>query len=245
MAERAPLDQQLVALGLAPTIERARALILAGKVLVADSPATKAGERYPVGVPIRVRGAPEDEFASRGALKLAPALDAFGVSPEGHVCLDIGASTGGFTDVLLRRGASRVYAVDVGYGQLDWRLRSDPRVVVVDRTNARELDGQHVPELAQLAVIDVSFISLTRVLEPVASRLASGAALLAMVKPQFEAPREAAVHGVVTDEAARQQAITRVTTFAQGIGLRLLGQRDNDLRGPKGNLEAFVFLRKV
>jgi 23S rRNA (cytidine1920-2'-O)/16S rRNA (cytidine1409-2'-O)-methyltransferase len=240
---KAPLDELLVGLGLAPSLERARALILAGKVLVGDKPATKAGERFVVGSPVRLRGGAESDFASRGALKLAPALDAFGVQPDGLVCLDIGASTGGFTDILLRRGAARVYAVDVGYGLLDWRIRSDGRVVVLDRTNARLLSAAEVPELAALAVIDVSFISVTKILQAVAGRVSPGGRILVMVKPQFEASRSAiGAGGVVRDEVERIRIIDGVAGFAAGIGLRVLGRQDNEVHGPKGNIECFLCL---
>jgi 23S rRNA (cytidine1920-2'-O)/16S rRNA (cytidine1409-2'-O)-methyltransferase len=231
----------LVDLGLASSRERAKALVMADRVLVADAPAKKPGDLVALDAPVRLRGGvPEDDYASRGALKLAPALDTFGVDVAGAVCIDVGASTGGFTDVLLRRGATRVYAVDVGYGQLDQRLSQDARVVVLDRVNARQLGAEHVPELADLAVIDVSFISLTLVLGAVASRLRPGGSLLAMIKPQFEVGKgRLGKGGVVRDEAVRQEAIARVTAFARELGLEVAGLRDNDIRGPKGNLECF------
>ncbi len=241
MKER--LDQRLVALALCPSRERAKALILAGRVLVDDRPESKAGTLVAEDAVIRVRGAPEDEFASRGALKLAPALDAFAVPVDGRVCLDVGASTGGFTDILLRRGAARVYAIDVGYGQLDWRLRSDARVVVLDRTNARALGPEHVPEAADLAVIDVSFISLTLVLPAVAARMKPGGRILAMVKPQFEVGKgRVGKGGVVRDEEVRRDGIDGVRRFAEGVPLKVRGELDNLVRGPKGNLECFLHL---
>ncbi len=243
MPPKERLDQRLVALGLAPSRERAKALILAGRVLVNDTPESKAGALVTEEAAVRVRGLPEDDFASRGALKLAPALDAFAVPVEGAVCLDVGASTGGFTDVLLRRGAARVYAIDVGYGQLDWRLRSDPRVVVLDRTNARALSDQEVPERADLAVIDVSFISLTLILGAVAGRVRPGGRVLAMVKPQFEAGKgRVGKGGVVRDEGIRREAIDGVRAVAQGVPLVVRGEVDNAIRGPKGNLECFLDL---
>ena len=214
---------------------------MADRVLVNDAPVKKPGDLVPLDALVRLRGGvPEDDYASRGALKLAPALDTFSVDVAGAICIDVGASTGGFTDVLLRRGAARVYAVDVGYGQLDQRLSQDDRVVVLDRLNARLLGPEHVPELANLAVIDVSFISLTLVLGAVVSCLRPGGSLLAMVKPQFEVTRgQLGKGGVVRDEVVRQEAITRVTDFARDLGVDVVGIRDNDIRGPKGNLECF------
>src|SRR5688500_16421446 len=202
---RQRLDQLLVARGLAPSRERARALILAGKVLVAGQPATKAGA--PVADDAEVALREEDHpYVSRGALKLVKGLDAFGIDPAGAACLDIGASTGGFTDVLLRRGAAKVYAIDVGYGQLAWSLRQDPRVVVLERENVRAIDLEKVPEPCELAVIDVSFISLLLVLPRVTEllRAPGGKPIVALIKPQFEAGREhVGKGGVVRDPEAR------------------------------------------
>ena len=242
---RIRLDQRLVELGLAPSRERAKALVLAGAVLVGDVPATKAGTQVASDAPIRLRSGAraEADWASRGALKLMPCLEAFGVDPAGCICLDVGASTGGFTDVLLRRGAARVYAVDVGYGQLVWRLRSDPRVVVVDRTNARYIGAQQVPEPVALAVVDVSFISLRLVLPAIVPLCAPGANLLAMVKPQFEVGKgRVGKGGVVRDDALRTEAVDGIALSAQGLGLEVRGRRDNDVRGPQGNLETFLHL---
>lgn len=186
-------------------------------------------------------------FVSRGGEKLAAALDAFGVDPAGRVCLDVGASTGGFTDCLLQRGAGRVYALDVGRGQLAESLRADVRVVSLERTHARRLDPADpeaisLPERVQLAALDVSFISLTRVLAGVAAWLAPGADVLALVKPQFESTPRDVPKGVVRDPAVREAAVTRVRAHAEGLGLRYHGQLESPLIGPAGNHEFFLHL---
>lgn len=237
------LDKLLVDRGLAQSRERARALILAGEVLVGDRPETKAGAMIAVDAALRLR-TPDIPYVSRGGVKLAGALDTLGVDPAGRVCLDVGASTGGFTDVLLRRGAARVYAVDVGYGQLAWSLRSDPRVVVRERVNARELTAEIVPEPVSLVVIDVSFISLSLVLPAITPLCAPEALVLAMVKPQFEAGRGATKHGVVKDEGVRDDAIERVRQACRAQGFTLVAGADSVLAGPKGNLEHFLLARK-
>jgi 23S rRNA (cytidine1920-2'-O)/16S rRNA (cytidine1409-2'-O)-methyltransferase len=238
------LDRLLVDRGLAPSRERAQRLILAGAVLVADRPATKAGVLVAPDAPLRLRGSASD-YVSRGGEKLAGALDGFALDVAGTVVLDVGASTGGFTDCLLRRGARRVIAVDVGYGQLAWTLRQDPRVVVLERTNARRLDGAMLPEPPDLATIDVSFISLALVLPAVAATLRPGAAVVTLVKPQFEAGRgQVGKGGVVRDPAVRAEAVARVRREAEGMGLRVRGEADSVLQGPKGNREVFLWLEK-
>ncbi len=186
-------------------------------------------------------------FVSRGGEKLAAALDAFGVDPAGRVCLDVGASTGGFTDCLLRRGAARVYALDVGRGQLAASLRADPRVVSLERTHARRLDpgdpeAVRLPERPTLAVIDVSFISLTRILAAVAARLDPGGEMVALVKPQFEAGPRAAAKGVVRDPAVHREVLDRVRSSAESLGLRVAGEVPSPLLGPAGNREFFLHL---
>lgn len=233
------LDKLLVDRGLAQSRERARALILAGDVLVHDRPTTKAGELVALDAPVRLRG--EDiPYVSRGGVKLAGALDALGLEVTGRVGLDVGASTGGFTDVLLQRGAVRVYAVDVGYGQLAWSLRQDPRVVSVERCNARALDRSQVPEPVSIAVIDVSFISLTLVIPAVIPLCAAGADVIAMVKPQFEAGRGGTKRGVVRDEDVRDEAIGKVRACMLALGLTNVRGVDSVLAGPRGNLEHFL-----
>ena len=233
------IDKLLVDRGLTQSRERARALILAGGVLVHDRPVTKAGELVALDAPVRLRG--EDiPYVSRGGVKLAGALDALGVEVSGRVGLDVGASTGGFTDVLLQRGAVRVYAVDVGYGQLAWSLRQDPRVISVERCNARAVDRTHVPEPVAIAVIDVSFISLTMVLPAVIPLCASGADVVAMVKPQFEAGRGGTQRGVVRDDDVRDEAIARVRACMLELALTDVRGTDSVLAGPKGNVEHFL-----
>jgi 23S rRNA (cytidine1920-2'-O)/16S rRNA (cytidine1409-2'-O)-methyltransferase len=244
---RQRLDQLVVDRGLAESRTRAQALILGGKVRTGsgDSVRTdrKAGDL--VEPDLAVELAAEDPYVSRGGHKIAAALDAFEIDPAGLVCLDAGASTGGFTDVLLQRAAARVHAVDVGRGQLADRLARDPRVVVHDRTNARDLTPETLGEPVELAVIDVSFISLGLVLGPVASTLRANAPgrtprIVALVKPQFEVGKGATDHGVVRDPAAHRAVLERVTALAAEIGL---GTRDviaSPILGPEGNREFLV-----
>jgi 23S rRNA (cytidine1920-2'-O)/16S rRNA (cytidine1409-2'-O)-methyltransferase len=211
-------------------------------VLVDDVPIEKPGTRVLDRAAIRVRGE-ERPFVSRGGEKLAGALEDLGIDPSGYSCLDLGASTGGFTDCLLRAGAGRVVAVDVGYGQLDLKLRDDPRVLVLERTNARQLEASAVPGPIDLVTIDVSFISTTMLL-PRLPEVAPGADVLVMVKPQFEVGREqVGKGGVVRDEALRAAAADRVRGCAESLGYRLEGQADSRLPGPKGNREIFLWLR--
>jgi 23S rRNA (cytidine1920-2'-O)/16S rRNA (cytidine1409-2'-O)-methyltransferase len=238
------LDRLLVDRGLAPSRDRAQRLILAGEVLVAERPATKPGSLVAPDAPIRVR-VPASAFVSRGGEKLAGALDAFGVDVGGLVALDVGASTGGFTDCLLRRGARRVMAVDVGYGQLAWALRQDARVVVLERTNARHLAPGTLPEPPDLATLDVSFISLTLVLPAVRNVLRPGGMIVALVKPQFEAGRgQVGKGGVVREPEVRAAAVTRVQEAAAALGLDVRGAAESVLPGPKGNREVFLWLAR-
>ena len=235
------LDERLVRDGLAPTRSQAQALILAGRVLVDDAPATTAGRAVPPEAQVRVRGG-ERRYVSRGGEKLAGALADLGLDPAGKVCLDLGASTGGFTDGLLQHGAARVVAVDVGYGQLDAKLRADPRVRVVERCNARYLAAADVPERVELVTIDVSFISATLLL-PRLPEVAPGADWLVLVKPQFEVGRErVGKGGVVRDDADRAAAVERVQRAAEALGYALRGRADSRLPGPKGNREIFLWL---
>jgi 23S rRNA (cytidine1920-2'-O)/16S rRNA (cytidine1409-2'-O)-methyltransferase len=225
------LDRLLVLRGLAPTREKAQAMILAGAVTVDGRHAAKAGAPVAEDADVAVAGPPHP-YVSRGGVKLAAALDAFGLDPSGRVCLDVGASTGGFTDCLLQRGAARVYAVDVGYGQLDARLRADPRVAVREMVNARALSREDVPERVALAAIDVSFISLRLVLPAVAALVEPGGAIVALVKPQFEAGRAEVPKGVVREVAEALLA----------AGGEVRGVIDSGLPGPKGNHEYVVHL---
>jgi 23S rRNA (cytidine1920-2'-O)/16S rRNA (cytidine1409-2'-O)-methyltransferase len=244
---RERLDKLLVDRGLAPSRERARALILAGKVEVTGQVAAKAGAMIDLAATVTLRE--EDHpYVSRGALKLEKGLDAFGIDPAGKVALDIGASTGGFTDLMLRRGARRVYAIDVGYGQLAWSLRTDARVVVLERTNVRAMDLSLVPEPCDLAVIDVSFISLTLVLPRIAQLLGPppGKPIVALVKPQFEVGRDqVGKGGVVRDEAARARAIDKVRDWARAHGFEVRAEDvvESPITGPAGNVEYLLLLR--
>ena len=242
---RERLDKLLVDRGLAASRERAAALVMAGNVLVDGHRAGKPGNQVDVLSEIALRG--EDHpYVSRGALKLVQGLDTFAIDPTGVVALDVGASTGGFTDVLLRRGATRVYAIDVGYGQLAWSLRQDPRVVVIERENVRNMDLALVPEAADLAVIDVSFISLTLVLPRVAEllRAPSGKPLIVLVKPQFEVGRDQVARGgVVRDEAVRRSAVDKVRTWATANGFTAHEDIESPITGPAGNVEYLLLLR--
>lgn len=236
------LDQLLVERGLAPSRERARALVLARDVMVDGTPATRPAE--PVGADAVIEVSTPPRFVSRGGEKLDHALTRTGVTVEGRRCLDVGASTGGFTDCLLQRGASHVTAVDVGYGQLDARLRLDSRVTVRERTNARDLD--RLDSLADLAVIDVSFISLRMILPAVVTSLVAGGDILALVKPQFEAGRdEVGKGGVVRDPLVHAACIARVACWALDHGLRVRGVVRSPLLGPAGNREFFIWLRSA
>ena len=242
---RERLDKLLVDRGLVASRERARALVMSGAVLVRGQPETKPGTMLDPAVEITLRE--EDHpYVSRGALKLVKGLDAFDIDPTGLTCLDIGASTGGFTDVLLKRGAARVYAIDVGYGQLAWSLRSDPRVVVLERENVRNTDPAKVPEPCDLAVIDVSFISLTLVLPKVAELLRPppGKPIIALVKPQFEVGREqVGKGGVVRDEAVRRSAVDKIRDWARTHGFEAGDDVESPITGPAGNVEYLLLLR--
>jgi 23S rRNA (cytidine1920-2'-O)/16S rRNA (cytidine1409-2'-O)-methyltransferase len=237
------LDAALVERGLAASRERARALIMAGHVSVNDQPVSKAGTAVAEDARIEV-AEPDHPYVSRGGVKLAHALDAFGVDPAGRHALDVGASTGGFTDVLLRRGAASVIALDVGRAQLDWRLRSDPRVTVVEGVNARSLTRTDVPHPVDLVTIDVSFISLGHILPGLPPLLAAGADIVALVKPQFEAGREqVGKHGLVNDPAVHAEVIDRVTAHAAAAGLQRVAMAPSALKGATGNQEFFLHLR--
>lgn len=240
------LDQLLVTRGLAPSRARAQALVLAGEVSVAGARVDKAGTLVSEDAAVEVR-APDHPYVSRGGVKLAGALDAFGLDVRGLRCLDLGASTGGFTDCLLQRGAARVVAVDVGYGQLAHALRIDPRVVVLERTNARTLEPDAIGGPADLTVVDASFIGLGKLAAAIARCTREGGELVALVKPQFEVGRELAARGkgVVRDESVRAGAIDAATGELVAAGFELLGQSDSVLPGPRGNREAFVHARRV
>jgi 23S rRNA (cytidine1920-2'-O)/16S rRNA (cytidine1409-2'-O)-methyltransferase len=240
------LDQLLVMRELVPTRARAQAVILAGDVVVAGVRVDKAGTLVSEDASVEVRRA-DHPYVSRGGVKLAGALDAFGVDPAGKSCLDLGASTGGFTDCLLQRGARRVVSVDVGYGQLAHKLRSDARVVVMERTNARTLEASDVGGAAELTVVDASFIGLRQLVDALARCTAPGGDLVALVKPQFEVGREEASRGrgVVRDEKVRAAAVEGVAAAVLGAGFAIEGQCDSVLPGPKGNREVFLHARRA
>ncbi|HEX4825463.1 MAG TPA: TlyA family RNA methyltransferase [Candidatus Polarisedimenticolaceae bacterium] len=242
MSGRVRLDVLLVERGLAPTRAKAQAMLLAGLVTTGERRLDKPGALVPRDLPLAV--APGRRYVGRGAGKLAPALVRFGVDAAGRAALDVGASTGGFTQVLLEAGASAVMALDVGRGQLDWSLRNDPRVVVVDGVNARFLTPSLLPSVPSLAVIDVSFISLRQVLKGVCACLAPGADVIALVKPQFEVGRErVGKHGIVSDKAAWDDVLVSLTGFARehGLGPRAIAR--SAVRGATGNVEFFLHLR--
>jgi 23S rRNA (cytidine1920-2'-O)/16S rRNA (cytidine1409-2'-O)-methyltransferase len=247
-ARGGPRDKQradvlLVERGLVETRARAQALILAGKVWSGERRIEKAGERLAPDAPLDVR-VPDHPYVSRGGVKLAGALDAFGLEPRDAVVADFGASTGGFTDCLLQRGAARVYAIDVGYGQLHDKLRRDPRVVSMERTNARHLTRESLPELVDLVVIDASFISAIKLLPAALEVLSPRGEVVVMVKPQFEVGRQKLQRGVVRDPAARAEAIDEVARASCELGLREVARCDSVLPGPDGNLEAFLRLAR-
>jgi 23S rRNA (cytidine1920-2'-O)/16S rRNA (cytidine1409-2'-O)-methyltransferase len=236
------LDQLLVERGLAPSRERARALILAGHVLVEGKPAGKAGVAVDDEAAVALLE-PDHPYVGRGGLKLAHALDAFSIAVEGRECLDIGASTGGFTDVLLQRGAARVVALDVGHGQIDWTLRQNPRVVVVEQFNARHLTPDDLPEPVDLVVIDVSFISLKQIFPVIPPLLRPGADVVALVKPQFEAGRGEVRKGIIYDATVHARVLAEVSAAAAAIGLRPAGSTPSPITGQKGNVEFLLHLR--
>lgn len=240
MREKVRLDTLLVERGLAESRARAQATVLAGEVWVDGEVADKPGVRVPSTAQVEVRR-PAWPYVSRGGVKLEKALEEFSLPVAGRVCLDVGASTGGFTDCLLQRGAQRVYAVDVGHGQLHWKLRGDPRVVVMERTNARYLRPEGFPERPDLATVDVSFISLTKVLPAVAAVVRPGGALLALVKPQFEAGRsQVGSGGVVRRPAVQAQVLHALWDFGEAQGWALQGLILSPLPGPQGNREFWM-----
>ena len=238
-------DLLLVALGLAESRARAQALILAGKVFSDTKRVEKAGDLLADGAPLEVRGQ-DHRWVSRGGLKLAHALTHFGLNPEGRVCLDLGASTGGFTDVLLQHGAAKVYAVDVGHGQLAWKLRQDPRVVVLEKTNARYLDASAIPEPVGALVCDASFIGLRTILSAPLALCAPGAFTVALIKPQFEAgPGQVGKGGVVRDAALHRSICTMIADWWAALpGWQVLGITESPITGPEGNKEFLIAARR-
>jgi 23S rRNA (cytidine1920-2'-O)/16S rRNA (cytidine1409-2'-O)-methyltransferase len=239
--DRLRLDQLLVDRDLAENRTRAQALVMAGLVFSQERRLDKPGTLVAMDAPLEVRGR-DHPWVSRGGIKLAAALDHFFIDPQGLVCLDVGASTGGFTDVLLSRGAARVYAVDVGSGQLAWKLRNDPRVVVLERTNVRSLTQTHIPEPVELVVCDVSFIGLTLALPAVLALTRPGAWLVALIKPQFEAGRaQVGKGGIVRDEAVRSDVCDRISAWvAARPGWRVQGLIASPIHGADGNAEYLI-----
>ena len=234
----------MVASGAAGSLSAARGLILAGRVSIGGRRADKAGERIAPGARVEV-AAKEHPYVSRGGVKLAAALDAFGIDCRGRIALDVGASTGGFTDCLLQRGAARVHAVDTGRGQIDAGLRADPRVVLHERTNARRLDPGEFPDPIDVAAVDVSFTSARRVLPAVAERLSPGAFAIVLVKPQFEARREEVrAGGLVLDPAVRARVVEEVAEAAESVGLSRIGTIPSPIAGAHGNVEVLLGLQK-
>ncbi len=238
-------DQALVDRGLVESRTRAQALILAGKVFTGDRRVAKSGDLLPESAPLEVRGQ-DHPWASRGGLKLDHGLAHFGLSPAGRVCLDVGASTGGFTSVLLHHGAARVHAVDVGHGQLAWALRTDVRVVVHERTNARHLTAAQVPDPIEALVCDASFIGLQTVLPAALGLCVAGAWAVALIKPQFEAgPGQVGKGGVVRDPAVHQAVQDRIGAWWSGLaGWTVLGIVESPIRGPEGNVEFLIGARR-
>jgi 23S rRNA (cytidine1920-2'-O)/16S rRNA (cytidine1409-2'-O)-methyltransferase len=241
---RERIDKILVDRGLAQSRDRAKALIMAGQVVVGDHVAEKPGHLAPVEADVRIKG-DALPFVSRGGLKLQKALDEFGLDVTGVVALDVGASTGGFTDCLLQRGARKVIAVDVGYGQLAWKLRRDERVICLEKTNIRHLTSDRLPEVPDMAVVDASFISLSKVLPATAALIREGGYIVALIKPQFEVgPGEVGKGGVVRDEKKHREVVASVSAVAEGLGLKARGVVESPIMGPKGNREFLIFLEK-
>lgn len=239
---RVRLDQRVTELGLAPSRERARALVLAGQVLVDGQPVTKAGSAIAADADVRL-AAPDHPYVGRGGIKLAHALDTFAVPVAGRRALDIGASTGGFTDVMLQRGATHVVALDVGHGQFDWTLRNDPRATVIEGFNARNLTPADLPGPMDLVTIDVSFISLRKILPVLPPLLAPGADVIALVKPQFEAGREDVRKGIVRDPAIHARVQAGVSAAAAAIGFQTMHSTPSPITGQRGNQEFLLHLR--
>lgn len=235
------LDRLLVEKGISPTRERAKALILSGAVLVDETPVDKAGAQVREDAAVRLRSE-DNPYVSRGGLKLKGALTEFGIRVGGLAALDVGASTGGFTDCLLQEGARKVYAVDVGYGQFAWSLRKDPRIVLFERTNIRFFDGRGIEDRIDIAVIDTSFISLRLVIPAVLRLLDGQAVILALIKPQFEAGQgEVGKKGVVKDPAVHGKILREMVEFCRKLGLNVIGTCESPLLGPAGNREFFLY----
>ncbi|NWG02402.1 MAG: TlyA family RNA methyltransferase [Syntrophaceae bacterium] len=238
------LDKLLVEKGMVPSRDRARALIMAGKVMVGEKMVDKPGTQVNINTRLQLRGE-GSPYASRGGEKLEGALQTFGIDPKGMVVMDVGASTGGFTDCILQKGAQRVYAVDVGYGQLAWKLQQNSRVVNLERRNIRYLNREEIQGEADLILVDTSFISIEKFLPHLLKFLKRGGFILALIKPQFEVGKgEVGRGGVVRNPTLHQKVINRISTFSIRLGLKVLGVTESPLLGPKGNKEFFIYLKK-
>lgn len=244
MKNKERLDVVIVDSGLVKSRERAKALIMEGKVIVNGVTVVKAGTLVDQASDIVLKNG-DIPYVGRGGLKLKAALDFFRVSPKDKIIMDIGCSTGGFTDCVLKENARKVYAVDVGYGQIDWSLRQNPKVILLEKTNIRYLEKEKVPDLADLILIDVSFISLTKVLPKCLEFLDNNGMILALIKPQFEVGREMVEKGgVIRDESKRVAAVENIKLFAVSIGLEVIGIFESPVHGQKGNIEYFIYLRR-
>ena len=238
------LDKLLIEKGMVQSRERARALIMAGRIAVEGRTVDKPGMRIEMEAQLELRG-DDQPYVSRGGIKLEGALDAFRIDPKGFVVMDVGASTGGFTDCVLQRGAKKVYAVDVGYGQLAWKLQTDSRVVSLERRNVRYLKREEVKEEMDLILIDTSFISIEKFLPNLLRFLREGGSIIGLIKPQFEVGRgEVGKGGVVRDGILHQKVIDRISEFSRGLGLSVLGVIESPILGPKGNREFFIYLKR-
>lgn len=238
------IDELIFEKGLAPSVEKAAALVMAGIVFAGDEKIEKPGQMVAPQISIEVRGS-DNPFVGRGGLKLAHALKEFGVDPKNKICMDVGASTGGFTDCLIQKGAQKVYAIDVGYGQLAQKVARDERVVVIDRTNIRTMDEVKVPEKIDIAVVDVSFISLLVVFPAIKKFLKEGAQVVALIKPQFEAARgEVGKGGIVRDAAVHELVKEKIKNCATGLGWKFIGVTDSPILGAKGNKEFLMCFEK-
>ncbi len=239
------LDVLLVNKGLAASREKAKAIIMSGNVYVDGQKEDKAGQSFSTEADIEVRGATL-KYVSRGGLKLEKAMNCFDVSLDGKVCMDVGSSTGGFTDCMLQSGAVKVYAVDVGHGQLDWKLRNDSRVVCMEKTNIRYVTPKDIDDKIEFSSIDVSFISLTKVLEPVRNLLTDDGEIVCLIKPQFEAGREkVGKHGVVRDSGVHREVIEHVIRYAVSIGFEVKNLEFSPVKGPEGNIEYLLHIAKL
>ena len=242
--EKERLDVLLVQQGLANSRELAKAYIMAGNVYVDGQKEDKAGTKVAVTAKLEVKGN-QMKYVSRGGYKLEKAMDVFGIRLDGKICLDIGASTGGFTDCMLQNGASKVYAIDVGYGQFAWKLRNDERIVCLEKTNVRYVTHEQVPDEGDFASIDVSFISLTKVLPAVLGVLGEKGQLVCLIKPQFEAGREkVGKKGVVRDSSVHREVIEMIVEYVRTQSLGILGLDFSPIKGPEGNIEYLIYLDK-